>query len=96
MGTPIAVMTAKTATGDTVIGPGSPKVLGNGKPVVSVGASVTGGACVGVAAANPNPKVLVDGKPVLHLTSQASGSNPATGAPVTTPIAQSPDMKTLA
>ena len=96
MGTPIAVMTAKTATGDTVVGPGSPQVLGGGKPVISVGASVTGAACVGVAAMSPNPKVLVGGRPVLHLTSQASGSNPATGAPVTTPVAQSPDMKTLA
>ena len=96
MGMPIAVMTAKTATGDTVVGPGSPKVLCGGKPVLSVGASVTGAACVGVAAASPNPKVLAEGKPVLHLTSQATGSNPATGAPVTTPIAQTPDTKVLA
>ena len=96
MGMPIAVMTAKTATGDTVVGPGSPQVLANGKPVVSLGASVTGGACVGAATISPNPKVLVSKKPVLHVTSQATGSNPATGAPVTTPIAQSPDMKTLA
>ena len=96
MSTPIAVMTAMTATGDNVVGPGSPKVLSGGKPVVSMGASVTGAACVGVAASTPNPKVLVDNKPVLHLTSQATGSNPATGVPVTTPIAQSSAMKTLA
>ena len=96
MGMPIAVMTAQTATGDTVVGPGSPKVLCGGKPVLSVGSSVTGAACVGTAAANPNPKVLAQSKPVLHLTSQATGSNPATGAPVTTPIAQTPAMKVLA
>ena len=96
MGMPIAVMTAKTATGDNVVGPGSPMLLSNGKPVVAMGASVTGAACVGAAAASPNPKVLSSNKPVLHLTSQATGSNPATGAPVTTPIAQSPSMKTLA
>ena len=96
MGMPIAVMTAQTGTGDTVVGPGSPKVLCGGKPAVTMGASVTGAACVGTAAMSPNPQVLVEGKPVLHLTSQATGSNPATGAPVTTPIAQSPDMKTLA
>ena len=96
MGTPIAVMTAQTATGDTVVGPGSPTVLCDGMPVVTMGASVNGAACVGVAAANPNPQVLVQGKPVLHLTSQVTGSNPATGAPVTTPIAQTPATKTLA
>ena len=79
-----------------MVGPGSPTALGNGKPVITMGASVTGAACVGVAAMSPNPKVLSGGKPVLHMTSQASGSNPATGAPVTTPIAQTPDMKTMA
>ena len=96
MGMPIAVMTSQTATGDTVVGPGSPAVLSGGKPVVSMGASVTGAACVGTAAMSPNPQVLVQNKPVLHLTSQATGSNPATGAPVTTPIAQTSAMKTLA
>jgi hypothetical protein len=83
---PIAVMTSHTGTGDTVVGPGSMKVLCKGKPAVTMGASVTGAACVGTAAVNPNPQVLVENKPVLHLTSQATGSNPATGAPVTTPI----------
>ncbi len=96
MGMPIAVMTSLTATGDNVVGPGSPKVLCGGKPVVTMGASVNGAACVGTAAMSPNPKVLVGSKPVLHLTSQATGSNPATGAPVTTPIAQTPAVKTLA
>ncbi len=96
MGMPIAVMTAATATGDTVVGPGSPTVLCGGKPVVTMGASVTGAACVGTAAMSPNPQVLVENKPVLHLTSQATGSNPATGAPVTTPIAETSATTTLA
>ncbi len=95
MGTPIAVMTSKTATGDTVMGPGSPKVLCKGKPVVTMGAAVTGTACVGIAAMAPNVKVLVQLKPVLHLTSMATGSNPATGVPVTTPIAQTPAIKII-
>lgn len=95
MGTPIAVMTSKTATGDTVVGPGSPKVLCKKKPVVTLGASVTGSACVGTVTLKPNPKILIQKKPLLHLTSMAVGSNPATGAPVTTSIVQSPATKVL-
>ena len=92
---PIAVMTSQTATGDVVIGPGSTKVLCNGMPVVTIGASVTGAACAGAVTIGPNPQVLVDGKPVLHLTSQATGSNPETGVPVTTPIIQTSAMTVL-
>ncbi len=84
---PIAVLTGHTGTGDTITAPGCSTVLVKGKPVSCLGDSVSGTACTGVVAQNPNPKVLIKGLPVAKLTAVASGVNPASGVPVETPVA---------
>ena len=84
---PIAALTGKTGTGDTITAPGCPTVLVKGKPVACLGDAVAGTACTGVIAQNPNPKVLIKARPVAKLTSVASGVNPASGVPVATPVA---------
>jgi len=66
MPTPVAVLTSKTATGDTLTGPGCPNVLIKNKPVATLGTAVAGSACTGTAVGNPNPKILLKNKPILH------------------------------
>lgn len=74
-----------TATGDAITGPGAPTVLINGQPASLVGDMVTGAVCMGTITVG-SPTVLICGRPAARTTSTVAGTNPATGAPVTTTV----------
>jgi uncharacterized Zn-binding protein involved in type VI secretion len=85
MSLPAARVGDMTVTGDAISGPGVPTVLIVGQPAAVVGDLVSGAACVGSVIAG-SATVLSGGRPAARLTSQVTGANPASGAPVTTAI----------
>jgi uncharacterized Zn-binding protein involved in type VI secretion len=87
MGTPAARLTDLTATGDTITGPGVPTVLIGSLAASVVGDIVAGAACDG-AVTMGSPTVLIGGRPAARVTSQVTGVNPESGAPVTTIVAK--------
>lgn len=86
MGMPAARMGDLTATGDPVTGPGVPTVLIGGQPASVTGDLVSGAACTGSVVLG-STTVLIGGRGAARVGSQVTGSNPQTGAPVTTAIA---------
>lgn len=92
---PIATLTGTSATGDTVSAPGCPTVLVHGMPVACVGDAVAGAACTGTISSTSHPTMLFMGRPVASITSMVTGVNPATGAPVSTPVAVSSAVNIL-
>lgn len=82
---PAARLTDTTATGDTIVGPGTPTVLIENMPAAGVGDAVSGAACIGVIT-NGSMTVLIGGRPAARVTSMVSGANPATGVPVSTSV----------
>lgn len=86
MGMPAARMGDLTVTGDPVTGPGVPTVLIGGQPASVMGDLVSGAACVGSVVLG-STTVLIGGRGAVQVGSQVTGSNPQTGAPVTTAIA---------
>lgn len=75
-----------TATGDAITGPGAPTVLIMGQPAAVVGNTVSGAACTGTIIAG-SATVLVAGTPAARVGDQVTGTNPASGAAVSTVIA---------
>ena len=82
---PAARLTDMTASGDVISGPGVTNVLIEGLPAAVVGDLVNGAACVGSITIG-SPTVLISGRPAARVNSTVMGSNPATGAPVSTVI----------
>lgn len=85
MSFPAARLGDMTASGDAIVGPGVSNVLIGGVPAAVVGDAVSGGAVVG-AIMQGSTTVLIGGRPAARITSTVTGSNPASGAPVTTTI----------
>lgn len=85
MGFPAARLGDTTVTGDAITGPGVPTVLIGGQPASVMGDMVAGGACVG-SITKGSATVMIMGKPAAQVTSTVSGSNPATGVPVSTAV----------
>lgn len=85
MGFPAARLTDTTATGDIITGPGAPTVIIGGMPASVMGDLVSGPVCVGSISMG-SPTVLICGRPAARATSQVTGANPASGAPVTTVV----------
>lgn len=75
-----------TATGDAVTGPGVATVRIAGQPASVMGDLVAGPACAGSVTAG-SPTVTIGGRPAARVGDQVVGTNPASGAPVTTAIA---------
>jgi uncharacterized Zn-binding protein involved in type VI secretion len=75
-----------TATGDAITGPGVATVLIANMPAAVLGDMVSGAACVGSIVMG-SATVLIGGRPAARVTSSVTGSNPATGVPVTTTVA---------
>ncbi len=82
---PAARLGDMTATGDAITGPGVSTVLIENVPASVVGDLVNGAACVGSIITGAFT-VLIGGRPAAHVTSSVTGSNPATGVPVSTTI----------
>jgi uncharacterized Zn-binding protein involved in type VI secretion len=85
MSFPAARLGDTTASGDAITGPGVPTVLIAGQPAAVVGDSVAGNACSG-AITMGSSTVLIGGRPAARVTSQVTGVNPYSGAPVTTAV----------
>lgn len=83
---PAARVGDTTATGDLITGPGVPTVLVAGQPAACAGDLIAGAACTG-AIAQGSATVLIGGRPAARTGDTVTGSNPATGAPVTTAVA---------
>ena len=75
-----------TATGDPITVPLVPNVTIAGQPVAVVGSVVAGPACAG-AVSKGSATVTIGGLPAARVGDQVTGTNPASGAPVTTAIA---------
>lgn len=86
MGMPAARVGDLTATADPVTGPGVATVMIGGMPASVMGDLVSGAACVGSVVLG-STTVLIGGRGAVRVGSQVTGSNPQTGAPVTTTIA---------
>lgn len=87
MAGPAARVSDLTATGDPITGPGVASVLIGGKPAAVAGDTVAGPACSGaVTNINASTTVLVGGRPAARVGTQVTGSNPQSGAPVTTAV----------
>lgn len=86
MGLPAARLGDLTATGDAITGPGAPTVLIGGVPAARMGDLVAGAACTG-SIVKGSATVLIMGVPAARVGDQVVGTNPASGAPVTTVIA---------
>jgi uncharacterized Zn-binding protein involved in type VI secretion len=86
MAQPAARVGDLTVTGDPITGPGAPTVLIMGMPAARMGDLVSGPACVG-AISKGSSLVLLAGQPAARVGDVAAGTNPASGAPVTTAIA---------
>lgn len=84
---PAARIGDTTASGDTITGPGVPNVLIGGLPASVMGDLVSGGACIGSITMGA-VTVLIGGRPAARVTSQVTGINPASKAPVTTAVAK--------
>ncbi len=83
---PASRLTDTTVTGDVITGPGAPTILIAGMPASCLGDAVAGSACVGTVTVG-SPTVVFEGRPATRVTSTVVGSNPETGAPVTTAVA---------
>lgn len=83
---PAARLGDLTVTGDAITGPGVPTVLIGNMPASVVGDLVSGAACTG-AVVMGSTTVMIGGRPAARVTSQVTGVNPASGAPVTTAVA---------
>lgn len=84
--------TGVSATGDMVTGT-AVNYLVMGLPVATAASPVSGPACTGVVTQTTCVKLLMKGLPSANITSVATGVNPATGVPVTTPAAVSTAIK---
>lgn len=87
MSFPAAYVGSVTATGDVVTGPGVGNVLIGGMPASVMGDTVTGSAVAGAITAGCSTTVLIAGRPAARATSAVTGSNPQSGAPVSSAIA---------
>lgn len=76
-----------TASGDAITGPGAPTVLIENLPAACMGDLVSGAACVG-AITMGSSTVLIAGRPAARVTSVVTGTNPASGVPVSTTVAK--------
>lgn len=85
MSFPAARVGDMTMTGDPITGPGVATVLIGGMPASVMGDLISGAACVGVIVMG-SATVLIGGRPAARTTSSVTGSNPASGVPVTTAI----------
>lgn len=83
---PASRLADTTATGDEITGPGAPTIIIEGKPASCMGDAVAGSACTGTVTVG-SPIVMFENKPATRVTSTVVGSNPETGAPVTTAVA---------
>lgn len=86
MGQPAARVGDLTATGDPVSGPGAPTVLIAGQPAARIGDLVSGPACTGSISLG-STTVVIAGQPAARVGDQVMGTNPQSGAAVTTAIA---------
>lgn len=86
MGQPAARVGDLTATGDPIMPPGAPAVLIGNLPAARATDLVTGAACSG-AIAKGSVTVQILGLPAARVGDSVLGTNPASGAPVTTAIA---------
>lgn len=82
---PAARVTDLTITGDTIVGPGVSTVMIGYLPASVAGDVVSGAACSGAIVLG-STSVLAGGRPAARLTSQVTGMNPISGAPVTTAV----------
>lgn len=85
MSLPAARVGDMSVTGDAITGPGIPTVLIAGTPAAVAGDLVSGAFCMGSITMG-SMTVLISGRPAAHLNSLITGTNPATGVPVTTTI----------
>lgn len=86
MAQPAARLTDLTVTGDPITGPGAPTVLIGNLPAARLGDLVSGPACTGSITLG-SATVLIGNQPAARVGDQVTGTNPASGAPVTTAIA---------
>ncbi len=86
MPTPLFTMTGQTATGDVVTGPGFSKIIIKGMPISCLSDMVSGPACTGTITSSTVTKIIAGGKPIANVGSVVTGTNPATGAPVSTSL----------
>jgi hypothetical protein len=86
-GLPVAEIAKCQASGNPIVGPGSPTNIVGGMPVTLLGDAVAGPTCVGAIAQTTAINYIVKGRPRVVSTSLASGSNPAAlGTPITLPV----------
>jgi uncharacterized Zn-binding protein involved in type VI secretion len=84
--TPLATIANLTATGDVIIGPGSPTHLALGLPVACLGDTVAGALCVsGVITMTTAINKLIMGRPIANLGSLVTGVSPL-GIPISTAV----------
>lgn len=93
--TPIATITNNTATGDVIVGPGNPTYLVKGLPVACQGDAVSGPTVVGTITSTTCTNILMKGRPVANMGSVVTGTNPMTGAPMTTSVVVCPTINYL-
>lgn len=86
MSRPAARVGDLTATGDAITPPGAVQVLIGNLPAARLGDLVAGAACTGAITLG-SATVLIQGQPAARVGDQVTGTNPASGAPVTTAIA---------
>jgi uncharacterized Zn-binding protein involved in type VI secretion len=86
MSQPAARVGDLTVTGDPILPPGAATVLIANLPAARATDLVTGAACTG-AIAKGSLTVHILGLPAARVGDNVVGTNPATGAPVTTAIA---------
>lgn len=93
--TPVATITNNTATGDVIVGPGNPTYLVRGLPVSCLGDAVSGSTVVGTITSTTCINILTKGRPVANMGSMVAGTNPMTGAPMTTTVVVCPTINHL-
>lgn len=86
MARPAARVGDLTVTGDPITGPGAPTVLVAGQPAARVGDLVSGPACTGSITVG-STTVVIAGQPAARVGDQVMGTNPQSGAAVTTAVA---------
>jgi uncharacterized Zn-binding protein involved in type VI secretion len=84
---PAARQLDPTVSGDTIVGGSVPTVLISGVPASVVGDVVSGATCLGNVVMGSR-SVIVGGRPLVRAGDSAVGTNPASGAPVTTAVAR--------
>ncbi len=82
---PAARILDMTVTGDPITGPGVPTVIIGYMPASVVGDLVSGAVCVG-AITMGSMTVMIGGRPATRMTSQVTGVNAVSGAPLTTAV----------